>query len=416
METHARSRVGITLFLALVLLVGFFAIVPPRASAGAAIIFSEDFEGSATGPKWTANDSNPASGLDYWGVSTFRAHGGAHSLWCAQVGNQSSGPFVGLNNSAPGVQQYDDNMQADLVVPLRVNGFSSLTLSFYYFIKTENGGGDWIQAWYEAGGNQTIIFNPRGSSADKWVNQSVAVPVNVERLIIRFHTDTTNHGFEGAYVDDIVLVGFEDVPPSSNVSSLPSHTSDNPLAIPYVAQDNANGSGVDYVELWYRHGTSGTFTLYTTLANPLGRWVSPTIPFDVSLAAGDGYYEFYTIAVDRAGNREAAPATPDASTTIDTAPFPWLLLVIIVAAVIAGLLLFVWWKRRKDREDEEKEIAVPLAVTQAEKGAGRKGAEKSPAGAEPEADLDDSGGELPSDAPVVVSPRSQWLKAKLRRR
>ena len=60
------------------------------------------------------------------------------------------------------------------------------------------------------------------------------------------------------------------------------------------------------------------FTQYNTSQNPLGHWTSSTIPFDPRAAAGDGYYEFYTVAVDRASNVEAPPATPDASVTIDT--------------------------------------------------------------------------------------------------
>lgn len=307
--------------LALVLLGSAFVVgvlVTPGARAGAAIVFSEDFEHGPLGSQWTLGDSNNGSGLDYWGISDYRAHGGNYSLWCAQVGNQSSGTYVGQNNSDPGVQQYDDNMQADLSVNLHVNGYTSLTLSFFYFIKTENGGGDWIQAWYEANGTQTVIFDPRGSSGGSWTNETLAVPNDIERLIIRFHTDTSNHGFEGAYVDDVVLVGTENTPPTSSVSSLPSYTNAVPYLVPYTAQDNANASGVDYVELWYRMGTSGSFALFTTSSNPLGHWIGPTIPFDATLAGGEGRYEFYTIAVDRASNAEGPPSTPDASMTIDT--------------------------------------------------------------------------------------------------
>ncbi len=294
-------------------------LVAPRARAGAAIVFSEDFEQGPLGSRWTLGDSNNASGFDYWGISDYRAHGGNHSLWSAQVGTQSEGTFVGLNNSDPGVQLYDDNMQADLSLDLRVNGYVSLTLSFFYFIKTENGGGDWIQAWYEANGTQTVIFDPRGSSGGGWTNQTMSVPNDIERLIIRFHTDSANHGFEGAYVDDIVMVGTEDTPPASSVSTLPTYSNAVPYLVPYTAQDNANASGVDYVELWYRMGTSGAYSLFVTATNPIGHWIGPTIPFDASLAGGDGYYEFYTIAVDRASNPESPPSTPDASVTIDTA-------------------------------------------------------------------------------------------------
>ena len=40
--------------------------------------------------------------------------------------------------------------------------------------------------------------------------------------------------------------------------------------------------------------------------------------FSYTAAGGEGSYAFYTIAVDLAGNREAAPNTPDATTIVDT--------------------------------------------------------------------------------------------------
>jgi LPXTG-motif cell wall-anchored protein len=99
---------------------------------------------------------------------------------------------------------------------------------------------------------------------------------------------------------------------------LPQYTNQDPYAIPYAAADNANASGVAYVELWYRTATTGPYTEYTTLQNPEGQWTSATIPFDARSAAGDGYYEFYTVAVDHAGNTEAVPPSPDANLTVDT--------------------------------------------------------------------------------------------------
>src|SRR5436189_142601 len=313
MDRSVRFR-PIAIMMTALFLAGVASIAPaPRVAAGTAVIFSEDFESGMISSSWEVRDTNPLAGLDYWGISDYRANSGNFSAWCAEIGTQSIG---GQNNTV--VHEYDDSMQADLIVNLSANGFTSLTLSFYYYSHTESGGGDWVQAWYEAGGAQFPIFNNTGGTGNKFDLASVAVPTDVERLIIRFHSDTANHGFEGAYVDDVVLTGSESTPPTSSVSSLPALTNGLPAPIAYTAQDNANASGVAYAELWYRPGASGSFTLYTTPSDPLGQWITRSIPFDVTLAAGDGYYEFYTIAVDRAGNAEAPPATADASMTIDT--------------------------------------------------------------------------------------------------
>jgi len=316
MGSPSRFHASVAIAITCALVLGAFLAVVPRARAGAAIIFSDGFETGGLSPRWATNDSNLASGIDDWGVSTFRPHSGNYSAWCAEVGNQSAGPYVGQNNSA--VHEYDDNMQADFSLNLSVNGYDSLFLSFYYWVRTENGGGDWLQAAYVAGGVTTILFQEGGSSGNAWQPANVSVPTNIEQLIFRFHSDTANHGFEGAYVDDIILTGVENVPPASRVSSLPGFTNLDPYAIPYTAQDNANASGVAYVQLWYRAGTTGAYTEYTTAQNPLGHWTSATIPFDARSAAGDSYYEFYTVAVDHAGNVEASPTSPDANVTIDT--------------------------------------------------------------------------------------------------
>ena len=133
--------------------------VAAPARAEIAVVFREDFESGAFGSRWNATDNNTASGLDYWGISNYRAHTGNYSAWCAQLGAQSD---TGQNNTA--VQQYDNDMQADLTINLSLSGFSSLTLSFYYWSKAESGGGDYLEAWYVAGGVPTMIFQNRGTA------------------------------------------------------------------------------------------------------------------------------------------------------------------------------------------------------------------------------------------------------------
>ena len=175
-RAHGAAIVLSALFL---LSASAVLLVPPPARAGIAVILSENFESGTIGARWNASDVNPASGLDTWGISSARANTGNYSAWCAEVGRQSD---TGLNNTD--VQQYDDDMQADLIVNLSVNGFTSLTLSFYYYSKTENGGGDFIEAWYVAGGVSTQIFQNRGTA--NWAFASTSVPNNVETLVIRF--------------------------------------------------------------------------------------------------------------------------------------------------------------------------------------------------------------------------------------
>ena len=68
------------------------------------------------------------------------------------------------------------------------------------------------------------------------------------------------------------------------------------------------GSGFDQLELFYRYA-GGSWTSYGSYS---------ISPIDFAAAAGDGLYEFYTVGTDMAGNLEADPAGPQASTTLDT--------------------------------------------------------------------------------------------------
>ena len=308
-----RRAIGPSIVVTLVLGATFALFAPPTR---AITLLSEDFESGVLGPAWTAADNNAASGLDYWGVTNFRAGAGTYSAWAAFVGTQAA---TGQPNTA--VNQYDNNMEADLSYAIPP-GYFSLTLSVYYWAKGEGGGGDVFQIWYDDGGVLTMLFDNRGTA--NWDFASVVVPDTADRIILRWKADAANNNFEGAYVDDVVLTGNfgspDTTPPWSNLLALPPLTNLAAYPIDFTAQDGVNETGVAYVELWYRQGVAGPFTLFTTAGNPLGRWTTTPVPFDSTAALGDGYYEFYSIAVDNATNAEAAPALADANMTIDSTP------------------------------------------------------------------------------------------------
>jgi hypothetical protein len=97
----------------------------------------------------------------------------------------------------------------------------------------------------------------------------------------------------------------DDTAPTSSVDALPAYQDTLTFDVAYTASDAT--SGVASVELFFQvdgggYGSYGTFT-------------SSPISFT---APGDGFYEFYTVATDTAGNVETAPVSADASTTVDT--------------------------------------------------------------------------------------------------
>jgi hypothetical protein len=97
-------------------------------------------------------------------------------------------------------------------------------------------------------------------------------------------------------------------PPVSSAGPLNATYTTASVQVPFTASDNR--SGISNVELWWRYRPTPTGTWTTYALGPTGA----VSPLTFNFSAGFGYYEFYTIAIDGAANREAAPASADAST------------------------------------------------------------------------------------------------------
>lgn len=93
--------------------------------------------------------------------------------------------------------------------------------------------------------------------------------------------------------------------PVSRVLPLPE-TSAGGIAVRWAGEDDEGGSGVAGYELWV-----------ATDRGPFERWLSATKSLGVVYPGEVGRrYAFYTVAIDAAGNREPAPSTADAATTV----------------------------------------------------------------------------------------------------
>jgi Polysaccharide deacetylase/Bacterial Ig domain len=105
----------------------------------------------------------------------------------------------------------------------------------------------------------------------------------------------------------IVLDG---VTPVSHASA-PAFAHTPALAVSYT--DSSTGSGVRQVDLYVKG--PGAFA-YSKAASQSGAGGQGTFSYPAS--AGDGVYSFYTLATSTAGRVQNAPASPDASTMLDT--------------------------------------------------------------------------------------------------
>src|SRR5438046_8323647 len=95
--------------------------------------------------------------------------------------------------------------------------------------------------------------------------------------------------------------------PTSSALPLPTYKNTLTFGITYT-YDDGNGTGVQSVNLWYRGGGLATWTLYGTQVVPNAGGFSFT-------ASGDGTYECYTTATDKAGNSQAPPSANSPNNT-----------------------------------------------------------------------------------------------------
>jgi len=100
------------------------------------------------------------------------------------------------------------------------------------------------------------------------------------------------------------------VKPQSSCTA-PGITNSDTIDVDYTSTDD--NSGVASVVLWMQFDGHGYYDSGYSSTDGNGS-------FTVDLGSGDGTYDFYTIATDRATNEENAPGPPDATTVFDSTP------------------------------------------------------------------------------------------------
>ncbi len=114
----------------------------------------------------------------------------------------------------------------------------------------------------------------------------------------------------------LYAIGYDTVSPTSRGDPnniLERYSNDRNIKIPFTADDNHR---LSLIELYYRKD-GGPWTFSNISKSIWGSSYTGMINFT---AMEDGHYEFFTTAVDVAGNRENKTALTEAKTTIDTKP------------------------------------------------------------------------------------------------
>ncbi|MEI6795918.1 MAG: Ig-like domain repeat protein, partial [Methanomassiliicoccales archaeon] len=290
------------------------------------VIGEQDFEGGA-GPAWTVGDLNESNGLDYWGTEPYLDEYQGHIGWCAAVG-VNSGNYPGYDNSY--THYYDMGMESYLDFRLPAGkSYQYLAVDFLYhgsvlaingrmvdylYFEAHNASGwsrSWIMPSYTPYPNVIQIIG--------WHYVFVPISNDVDEVRLVFHSGDTLWDSFGMWIDEVRVIGYSESmgdvqDPVSQVLDQGTYTNSTQLSVPYAANDDG-GSGIDYVELYCRAPGQTTYFRVTTNAVPNGRFTAS--PIDMTLSGTDGLYQFYTVAVDKAGNMEATSVHADSSITLD---------------------------------------------------------------------------------------------------
>ena len=165
-------------------------------------IWASDFENGTAG--WTFADRNntDSAGLDYWGLSSVRAHNGTNSIWCAQVGtNYYNG---GGTTSNVQLRLYDSYMNSTATVSTDLTGYSDINLEYWYWQNSENGWDNLYVAWFDGAWHFENQQFPNAAPSLGWRKATYPIPSTATQVGFMFTSDSSIN-YEGVYLDDIRL-------------------------------------------------------------------------------------------------------------------------------------------------------------------------------------------------------------------
>ena len=153
---------------------------------------------------------------------------------------------------------------------------------------------------------------PAATSAD--ASFTITVPFGAASpnlTIVAYASDAAGNEGSSSPVN-VIITNADITPPVTNVMTVATPGSNPSTTITYQITDGL--ADLDHVELYFRRNSIGTFNRYTDADHgyPDGKYLpqsgnTGTITFDSTKMGGDGSYEFYSVGVDRARNRELAP-------------------------------------------------------------------------------------------------------------
>ncbi|TET91696.1 MAG: hypothetical protein E3J35_01270, partial [Methanomassiliicoccales archaeon] len=174
-------------------------------------IYYEDptwyFEGDQTGNSsgWQADNitvSSTATSVGFF----FYSDTADHNYEGAYVDNVTLiGTGIRPNNES---HTYDDNMSAYMYIDVDLSGAANPVLTYRYWLDSENTMDILYVMYYDAG--SWHYANPLTGNSAGWQLSNTSLPNTATQVGFFFDSDSFNHDYEGAYVDDVFIIN-EDV-------------------------------------------------------------------------------------------------------------------------------------------------------------------------------------------------------------
>ncbi len=303
---------------------GFVDATPPTSSITA---LAATQQSTSIQLAWTGSDGPNGSNIAGFDIYV-SDNNGAYSLWKHEASAKSSDTYVGVvshsysfysiaTDNAGNVEQAPAVPDATTLIAAPTTPNSSIDPLATYQQSTsiqltwsgnDGGSGSGVASF-------DIYVSDNGGAYALWKHESATTLSDAysgadgHRYSFYSIASDNSGNVEQAPATPDATTLIDATAPTSNIHSLSTYLQSTNVQLSWTSSDGANGSGIAGFDI-YVSDNSGAYTLW--------KHESAAAMTDTYSGTNGHTYGFYSIATDNAGNVEQAPATADATTTIDT--------------------------------------------------------------------------------------------------
>jgi hypothetical protein len=105
--------------------------------------------------------------------------------------------------------EYDDYMESYMYRSVNLSGFDKVNLSYEFWLDSESGFDSLYVLYYQE--SSWYFIDEHNGSSGGWKKSYVLIPTNATYIGFHFSSDSSASYYEGAYVDNVSLVGYNNI-------------------------------------------------------------------------------------------------------------------------------------------------------------------------------------------------------------